>query len=71
VTIRIYNLLGQEVRQLVDENQLEGFRTAKWDGRNNAGVPVSSGVYLYRLQATTIDATSREFTAAQKMIVLR
>jgi hypothetical protein len=71
VTIRIYNLLGQEVRQLVDENQLEGYRTAKWDGRNAAGVPVASGVYLYRIQATTLEASTREFTSAQKMIVLR
>jgi hypothetical protein len=71
VMLRIYNILGQEVRRLVDETQLEGYRTAKWDGRNNVGVPVASGVYLYRLQATTLEASAREFTSAQKMIIIR
>ena len=66
VSLRIYNVAGQLVRTLVDEAQsprTEGF-TVVWDGRNDHGGPVSSGVYLYRLVAGGFDAT-------KKMVVLR
>lgn len=51
VTISIYNLLGQHVRILVDEEKRLGSYAVTWDGLNSAGNPVSSGIYLYRFQA--------------------
>ncbi len=51
VTLRIYNSLGREVRTLIDKKQLDGYHTVTWDGKDNAGRTVSSGVYLYRLSA--------------------
>ncbi|HQU74074.1 MAG: choice-of-anchor I family protein [Calditrichaeota bacterium] len=51
VTLKIYNPLGQEVRTLVSGIQETGAHTVRWDSRDNAGNPVSSGVYFYKLQA--------------------
>lgn len=51
VTLKIYNILGQKVRTLVDGPKTKGYYTAVWDSRNDAGDPVSSGIYLYRLTA--------------------
>ena len=50
VQLTIYNQAGQLVRTLVNENQLPGLQSVNWDGRDGAGQPMSSGIYLYRLQ---------------------
>jgi hypothetical protein len=49
VTIKIYNLLGQNVRTLVDGQQAAGRHTVVWDGRDDSGNAMASGVYFYRL----------------------
>ncbi|MFQ5675311.1 MAG: FlgD immunoglobulin-like domain containing protein [bacterium] len=54
VTLRIYNVLGQEIRTLIDEAQPAGRRSVEWDGKDMFGNPVSSAVYIYRFQAGTI-----------------
>ncbi|MFQ5650847.1 MAG: S8 family serine peptidase, partial [bacterium] len=51
VVLRIYNLLGETVRTLVDGPQPAGTKTVVWDGKDSSGTPLSSGVYIYRLQA--------------------
>ncbi|MCP4709589.1 MAG: T9SS type A sorting domain-containing protein, partial [Planctomycetes bacterium] len=51
VDLTIYNLLGQKVRTLVDDNQAPGPKSIVWDGRNGYGDTVSSGVYLYQIKA--------------------
>ena len=43
------NVAGLLVRRLVDELASPGFYSVRWDGRNEAGQPVSSGVYYYML----------------------
>ena len=59
VTLSIFDIHGRLVRRLVDELQAQGQKTVRWDGRNNAGASVSSGVYLYRLRAPGFDRTRR------------
>ena len=59
VTLTIYNVLGQHVRTLIKAELLAGFHTVQWDGRSESGHPVSSGVYVYRLQAGTFIATHK------------
>ncbi len=49
ITLKIYNILGQEIRTLVDRVEAGGERTIRWDGKNNNGREVSSGIYLYSL----------------------
>ncbi len=50
VNLTIYSITGQVVRNLVAEEQIPGQHIAVWDGLDNAGSPVSSGVYFYRIQ---------------------
>jgi hypothetical protein len=51
VTLKIYNVIGQEIRTLIDEVQDAGIHETRWDGKDYIGHTVPSGVYLYRLQA--------------------
>jgi len=51
VSLTVYNVLGQTVRILADGDHMAGRHTYTWDGRDDAGQPVSAGVYLYRLTA--------------------
>jgi hypothetical protein len=50
VSLRVYNIAGEETRTLVDEFRTAGVHTTKWNGRDNAGNQVSSGLYFYRLE---------------------
>ncbi len=59
VTLQVYNLLGQQVRSLADGFYEAGNHGVTWDGTNQAGQPVSSGVYFYRLQAGSFEATKK------------
>jgi len=59
VSVKIYNTLGQLVRTIVDADQSEGYHEAVWDGRNESGSSVSSGIYVYRLVAGEFAQTRR------------
>jgi hypothetical protein len=50
-TLKIYNVLGQLVRTLVDEEKQPGNYQVIWDGKNQKGNEVSSGIYFYQLRA--------------------
>jgi hypothetical protein len=47
----VYNITGQKVITLVDERQSAGRKTVRWDGKDEKGNPLASGVYFYRLEA--------------------
>jgi len=64
VSLKIYNLRGQELRTLVAAFQNSGNHEIRWDGRDDFGKAVASGVYLYRLQAG-------EHLAVKKLTLLR
>jgi len=51
VVLKIYDVMGREVRTLVNARQSAGYQSAAWDGRNEQGQVVGSGVYVYQLQA--------------------
>jgi hypothetical protein len=51
VELTIYNLLGQEIRKLVNAKQPAGFHKIEWDGKDDDGREVSSGIYFYMLKA--------------------
>lgn len=50
VELKVFNIIGQEVRSLVNDFREAGAYSVIWDGRNNQGLEVPSGIYLYRLQ---------------------
>ncbi len=50
VTLKIINLQDQHVRTLVNEEKPAGFHEVVWDGKNDHGQRMKSGVYLYRLE---------------------
>jgi flagellar hook assembly protein FlgD len=51
VSLKIYNILGKEVRELVDCSQSAGNYQVYWDGKDNSGKEVASGIYFYLLRA--------------------
>jgi hypothetical protein len=59
VTLKIFNVLGQEVKTLVDEPQAAGTYSVTWDGKDNAGREMGSGVYFYSLMSGDYQATER------------
>ncbi|MFQ5648682.1 MAG: carboxypeptidase regulatory-like domain-containing protein [bacterium] len=60
VTLKIFNLLGQQVRTLVNKPQQAGTYTVTWDGKSDLGRPVASGIYIYRIEAgDTFDMSKR------------
>jgi len=64
VVLKIYNILGQEVRTLADQLYGAGQHTVRWDGKDRNGIQLSSGIYFYWLQAG-------EFNQVKKMSLLR
>jgi hypothetical protein len=58
-TLKIYNILGQVVKTLVDEPKSPGVYYQTWDGKNEQGNKVSSGVYFYQLKAGDYNQTKR------------
>ena len=58
-TLKVYNLLGKEVRSLVHESRSMGRSTITWDGRDNNNRPVAPGVYIYKLSTSTQSLTRR------------
>jgi bacillopeptidase F len=64
VKVTIYDLRGRVVRRLVDEPQVTGVYKIRWDGRDNVGREVGSGVYLYRIKAGS-------FESRRKMVLLK
>jgi flagellar hook assembly protein FlgD len=69
VSLRIYNVLGQEVVTLLEGAHPAGNYQAVWDGRNEAGESVGSGVYFYRLEASS--DTGENFASLRKMILMK
>ncbi|MDZ7268335.1 MAG: T9SS type A sorting domain-containing protein [candidate division KSB1 bacterium] len=59
VRLQIFNMNGQLVRTLINHELNAGQHHRRWNGRNQAGVPVSSGTYIFRLQAGNRIATGR------------
>jgi serine protease AprX len=65
ISLKVFDTMGREVRTLFSGNRGASSFTALWDGTNNAGFPVSSGVYLYRL------TSDQGFSATRSMVLLK
>jgi hypothetical protein len=63
-TLTIYNMLGQQVRSLVNNTMTAGSHKMRWDGLDDYGLPVSAGIYIYRLK-------SGDFNEARQLTLVR
>ncbi|MBM4157267.1 MAG: T9SS type A sorting domain-containing protein [Ignavibacteria bacterium] len=68
VEIKIYNINGQEIKTLINNNQKEGHYSVLWEGNDNYGSKVSSGVYFYRM---TVKTNSQSVIKTRKMILIK
>jgi hypothetical protein len=64
VRLAIFNVLGQRIRILVDQDQPTGSKQVVWDGKDENGNEVASGIYFYKLEAG-------EFNQTKKMVLIR
>ena len=64
VNITIYDMMGRQISTLVSSLQSAGYKSVQWNGINDAGQPVSAGLYLYTIQAG-------EFRQTKKMVLLK
>jgi hypothetical protein len=62
--LKIFNVLGQRVRTLVEDGQTSGEKSVQWDGRDSSGLTVGSGIYIYRLEVG-------DFVRSKKMLFLK
>ena len=64
VNITIYDMMGRVVKTLINDQQTTGYRSLQWNATNDAGQPVSAGVYLYQIQAG-------DYNSTKKMVLLK
>ncbi|MEE2876468.1 MAG: T9SS type A sorting domain-containing protein, partial [Candidatus Neomarinimicrobiota bacterium] len=64
VILTVYDLLGKQVKRVVNETQNAGIKTIVWDGTDLWGADVSTGLYLYNIRAGT-------FSQTRKMVLIR
>ena len=64
VSIQIYNLRGQKIKTLLENNMDAGVHSVVWDGTDDSGRTVGSGVYFYQMQTT-------DFTDTKRMLLLK
>ena len=69
VTMEIYNIVGQRVRTLVNNNMPAGYHAAEWDGTGTAGQQLASGVYFLQMSATGTNGKS--FNELRKLMMLK
>lgn len=64
VSIQIYNTLGMKVATIVDHDQPAGYYSIVWNGRDNQGASVASGIYIYKMEAGN-------YTSVKKMMLIK
>jgi flagellar hook assembly protein FlgD len=64
VNITIYDMMGRVVKTMVNTQQNAGYKSIQWNATNNAGQPVSAGLYLYTIEAGA-------FRQTKKMVLLK
>jgi hypothetical protein len=70
IYIAVYDLLGKEVKCLIDQEKPAGYYHVEWNGKNNQGNPVASGIYLYQMVVKDHKGNEQFFTA-KKLLLLQ
>ncbi len=69
VTVNIYNVLGQRVRTLMNDDVAAGYHIAEWDGTGNGGQQLASGVYFMQMSAKGMNGKS--FSEVRKLMMMK
>lgn len=64
ITLEIFNIKGQKVRTLAQNKMHTGFHSIQWDGTNDQGIPLASGMYFYRLD-------TGKFRSVKKLVLMK
>lgn len=64
VSLNIYDLLGRKIQTLVNQHLSWGYKSVLWDGKDNSGNDVASGIYFYRLKVG-------DFCQTKKLVLLK
>lgn len=71
VSVQVFNMVGQLVMTLVDQEQAPGRYSIVWNGRTEKGGLAASGVYFYRISAIERNAAQRHFVSTRKVVLLK
>jgi hypothetical protein len=71
VTVKVYSLLGQEMKTLVNDIQGASYHRLIWNGTDNSGRHVSSGVYFVRISAEPLAGSASPFVQTKKMVLTK
>jgi flagellar hook assembly protein FlgD len=70
VAMRIYDAAGREVHTLIDHTMEKGAHLVTWDAKNHLGIPISSGIYLCKLTARSIQSGETS-SGLRKLVLIR
>jgi len=59
VNITIYDMMGRQIRTLISSQHSAGYKSVQWNATNDAGSPVSAGLYFYMIQAGDFKQTKK------------
>ena len=68
VRMDVYDILGRKVRTLVNHQHQAGYHAVMWNGQNDHGVPVATGMYIYRI---TAESEAGNFVSVKKLIMMK
>jgi hypothetical protein len=71
IRLEVYSILGQRVRMLLNGTEDPGRRVVQWDGTGEAGLPVSSGTYILRLEVRPLNGTGATSVQSRRILLLR
>jgi hypothetical protein len=71
VRLKVYDILGREVKTLVDDTRPAGSYSVTWDGTNASGLPIASGIYFCRVEMNSLLPSGGSYTAVRKMLFIR
>jgi hypothetical protein len=72
VSLNIYDILGRKVRTLVSEHLSSGYKSVLWDGKNDSGKDVASGIYFYQMKVgDPASGGVEDFCETKKLVLLK
>jgi len=70
VKLEIYDVMGRLIKSFTTNSQSSGTHQVVWDGTNSNGIKVSTGIYIYRFEATSLE-TNEHFVKSAKLMLIK